>query len=316
MEPIPAIILAGSDRDPAALPEAGRGQTSLSGYKGLDLQLDGRPLVRCVVDRVTSSGSFDPVYVAGPARVFRTADTGANLVDCEGKLSENVRCALAAVCPRHPGAPLAFLTCDVLPTAADLETAVASYRREAPCAVFFPLVRVPQDPGSLGVSFWKPSYRIVARKGEPATGVLPGHLVVVEPDRLRVELVCRLLDLAYQTRNQSLRRRRPVMIRGVLRELMRRDVGLILHRRLPRFTWTVLRATLAAGRELERGSLTRAHLEATLSTLMVNEGHGDRYVGHAVRVPIIDGLSLALDIDTEEEAQAAGAFACRDGPAG
>ncbi|MGB5295223.1 MAG: hypothetical protein WBP34_09760, partial [Thermoanaerobaculia bacterium] len=60
-QPIPLIILAGSDPEPVALPEAGADLHPLKGAKGMDLRIGGRPIIDLLLERVKESGCFDPV---------------------------------------------------------------------------------------------------------------------------------------------------------------------------------------------------------------------------------------------------------------
>ncbi len=76
--------------------------------------------------------------------------------------------------------------------------------------------------------------------------------------------------------------------------------------RLPNLTWGVLRAALPAAQLLNEGRATRARVEDTLRRMFVKYRHRKRYPQRRVHVPIVDGLSLALDMDTVEEAQASG----------
>jgi hypothetical protein len=73
---LPLVILGGSDRRAAALPEAAAGKHPLTGYKGVDVRLGGRPLVEVVAERFLASGAFEPVYVAGPEAVYRACAAG------------------------------------------------------------------------------------------------------------------------------------------------------------------------------------------------------------------------------------------------
>ncbi|NIM62385.1 MAG: hypothetical protein GTN89_11365, partial [Acidobacteria bacterium] len=52
--------------------------------------------------------------------------------------------------------------------------------------------------------------------------------------------------------------------------------------------------------------ITLAQLEHVLADLLIQNDH-IREVGRRVRVPLVEQLSLALDIDTEDEALSCGA---------
>ena len=71
-------------------------------------------------------------------------------------------------------------------------------------------------------------------------------------------------------------------------------------------TWSVLSVGIRAARELGEGNITRGRLEHALRRIFVTSRHRRRYPERRVSTPIVDALSLALDIDTEEEAHAAG----------
>ena len=54
------------------------------------------------------------------------------------------------------------------------------------------------------------------------------------------------------------------------------------------------------------GTLLRTELEAAVSKIALRARHRRRFPGRGVRLPILDGLTLAADIDTVEEAQEVG----------
>lgn len=81
--------------------------------------------------------------------------------------------------------------------------------------------------------------------------------------------------------------------------------------RLPNLTWTVLHSGLPAVRELKAGTITRAHLEDAIRRIIVTTRHRRRSPERRVLMPVVEGLSLALDIDTGEEAREMGAGLAR-----
>jgi hypothetical protein len=299
------VILAGSDRRPVVLPADARHEHPLSGYKGVDVVIGGRTLVETVIDRVRATGCFDPVYLVGPAAAYGRIPHVA-LIDADGSFGENIETALRTVSRAHPGSPVAFITCDILPSTATLCELLADYDRQPPCDLWFPLVRAPQDRQRLGVSAWKPGYRVVPAAGQAAVNVLPGHLVLVDPAALRVEFVCRLGQLAYRTRNRPINYRRTVLVRGLAGALLYQDLRHLLAGRAPNVTWSVLTAGIAAARKLKAGTILRSELEDALRKIFITARHRKRNPDRRVRLPIVEALSLALDIDTEEEARAAG----------
>jgi len=194
-----------------------------------------------------------------------------------------------------------------LPDLDTLERLVAQYRAAAPCDGFLPMIRAPEDRAALGVSAYKPTYRVLPEMGGAAVGVLPCHLAVVDVRALRMNFIYRVMRLTYRTRNRPIEYRRSVMLRGIIFELLFQDLRHLLGMRLPNLTWTVLHTGLPAVKALKAGSITRAHLEDAIGKIFVTARHRDRYPERRVLMPVLEGLSLALDIDTEEEAREMGA---------
>src|SRR5262245_29528524 len=155
---LPLVILGGSDRRAAALPEAAAGKHPLTGYKGVDVRLGGRPLVEVVAERFLDSGGFSPVYVAGPEPVYRDLNLRATLIPTDGSFGRNVKVAMDRMRAAHRGARMAFTTCDILPDAADLARVTELLAGEASADVWFPLISVRAGAAGLGASAWKPSY--------------------------------------------------------------------------------------------------------------------------------------------------------------
>jgi hypothetical protein len=309
---IPIVILAGSDRRPGDLPSTVRDKHPLSGYKGVDVHIGGRTLIEVLIERLERSERFLPIYVAGPSSVLRPVRGRGKLIDCDGTFGKNVQASIETVHADHPNRPMAFITCDVLPEVETLVTLLEDYDSETPCDLWFPLIHAPEDRGSLGASAWKPAYHIVPNEGQPAVGILPGHLLIVDPAALRLKFLYRLAQLAYRTRNRPIDYRRGVMVRGVVLELLYQDLWHLLTLRAPTLTWTVLSVGISTARELREGRITRARLEYALRRILVTSRHRRRHPERRGRLPIVEGLSLALDIDTEEEARAAGGnFATR-----
>ena len=306
--PPPLVLLAGSDSRPARLTEAGRGYRALTGFKAASLKIDGRPLVRCILDRLAESGRFSDLYVAGPSRVYAGLVDGARLVDCNDRLEGNLRAAFEAVREDHPHGPIAFLASDILPEPGTIRAVMERYADDAPCDVFFPLAEVPEDAAALGPSAWKPQYRIRPDAESRPSTILPGHLVIVDPDALRIGLVYRLIALSYRTRNRPIGGRGLAMLRGVLMTVLREDLRQLFTLGLPDLTAAVIADGAAVVMGLRSGNMIRERLERAVRRVVVSSGHRRRYPRREVRLPILAGiLSLARDIDTEEEARAIGA---------
>jgi len=303
---IPIVILAGSDRLPPVMPETARDKHPLAGYKGIEVRIDGRPLIAAVVDRIRASGAFGPIYVIGPAAAYECVRGSATLVESDGTFGQNLQSGIEFCREAHPRTPIGFMTCDVLPDVEALRELMDQYWKQAPCDVWFPLIKAPAETKALGASAWKPAYRIVPEDGQEAIPVLPGHLIVADLDALRLRFVFRLADAIYRTRNRPIHARRWVMVRGTVVALLYQDLLHLLGGRMPSLTWSILSTAISAGRQLRAGTITRARLSETLRKIMVNHRHRKSYPERGVSLPIVNALSLALDIDTEEEARAAG----------
>jgi hypothetical protein len=313
MEPetLPLVILGGADRTPADLPEEGRNKHPLAGYKGAALRVGGKLLVQVLADRFRHTGRVSTVFVVGPERIYRPLGLDLEIVDSDGTYGENLKAAVDAVARVHPGSAVAFTTCDILPDTATLRALLDHWAAHAPCDAWFPLIRVPTDRRLLGQSAWKPSYRVVPEPGAPAVEVLPGHVVVADPPALRLGLLYRLLQIAYQTRNRPIEHRRAVMMRKVVLVLLYRDLMNLLRFRLPNLTVSVIRAGLGIARNLRSGAITQEQLEDALRRMFVKYAHRRRHPDRRVVLPILEGLSTAKDIDTEEEAAELGAEVAR-----
>jgi hypothetical protein len=135
---------------------------------------------------------------------------------------------------------------------------------------------------------------------------LPGHIAITDPDGLREPFVYHLIQVGYQTRNRPIGERRGVMVRGVVRELLARDLLGLVRLRPPTLTLGVLAAGIGAAGGLKAGTITRRGLERALERILISRAYRRAHPGLGVRTPLVDVLSLALDIDTEEEARAAG----------
>ncbi len=301
--PVPLVILGGGDRRPVRLPAEGRGKHPLTGYKGLDLRIGGRRLIELVLERMRACGSFDPIFVAGPAEAYRAAGLEARLIDTNSSFGVNIGAALEAASAARPGSAIAFTTCDILPEARDLDAAMREFRQGEPYDLWFPLVRVPADRSLLGASAWKPRYRFREAPGREQVEILPSHLIVVDPEALRLDFVFRLMGAGYRCRNRSVLYRLALLFGTFLATIVAHDLGRIVRGRRPTRVRDILLSGSAGAMRLGRGNAPVAEIEDAVRGIFVRREHRDRYPERRVRMPFVDGLSLALDIDTEEEAR-------------
>lgn len=310
----PIIVLGGRDARAGALPEGVEGLHALAGYKGAAVHIDGRALIECVVERFEQSGEFASIYIAGPHSVYGERRGGTAVIDVTGSIDETLRAGIEAVSRAHPGVPLALTTCDVLPDVETLAQVMAQFRAAPPCDGFLPMIRAPEDAAALGASTYKPTYQVVPEAGGVPVEVLPCHLAVVDVGALRMDFIYRVMRLIYRTRNRPIAYRRRVMLSGIILELLYQDLRHLLGLRLPNLTWTVLRSGLPAVEALKAGTIAQSHLEDAIRRIFVTARHRSQFPERRVLMPVVEGLSLALDIDTLEEAAAMGADMETRGP--
>jgi hypothetical protein len=305
---IPLIILGGSDRKASRLPPTGQDKHPLAGYKGIDIRIGDRYLIEEVVDRFQANGSFGPIYIAGPARIYKAARFQVPIIDTDGSFGDNIRRGIEAVREEVAPGPIAITTCDILPEPDQLEVALAAYRKSAPCGIWFPMIEVPEDQESLGAFGWKPTYRIPRREGDVAKHYLPGHLVFFDPKATRLRFTYRMVGGGYQTRNRSITYRRWNLLMRVLLGLLTQDLARLFTFRIPNVTWTIVRAGMPASHKLREGTLSSEEVDTKLTLVFLKNRHQRQHPDQGVRVELLaNALSLAEDIDTLEEARARGA---------
>lgn len=301
---LPLLILGGRDRRGTVLPEEGRDKQPLKGYKGADLLIGGRPLVEVAIERWHATGAFDPIYIAGPARVYDPLGLDAVVVDTDGELGDNLRAGNERIEADHGECQLAVTTCDILPDPGELAAAVEDLRRHQPLDFWMPLCPVP-DPAALGASAWKPKYWV--RSPEPpfteAVPILPGHLMIGTPAILRLRFLYQLFDQLYRTRNRPIAYRRMVMTRSLLGSLIKEDLKHLLSLRLPYITFGVVYNVLMLVSKIAAGAVSTKDFEDHLRKAFLRRQHRRDHPDRRGRVVIMPCLSLAKDIDTVEEAR-------------
>ena len=301
---IPLIILAGNDPRPPQLPSGSEDLHPIVGAKAVDLRVGGRPLISWVLERTQASPAFGAVYVGGSRAAFEgVALGGAEMIDTDGSFGENIRTTLVVVVARHPGQPVAFLTCDVLPEPEELTCLMADYGAHAPVDFWFPVVIAPQDEEKLGASAWKPRYRVAHERGGEPHSLLPAHILIVDPAALRLPLLFRAFELAYSTRNQRVLPRLFRMVRSLVASLIGQDIRLLFRGTLPTVTLSVIGNGIALGVRLHRGVMSAEELSERFQKMFVRRRHRKANPDRKGRVFLVDALSLAKDIDTVEEAR-------------
>jgi len=254
------------------------------------------------MERVRVSAHFDPVYVAGPRQVYGPLVDASCVIDTDGSFGENIQRSLAVVQASHPAANVAFCTSDVLPEAGAIDRVMQQYWQGPPCDFWFPLVDCGAVEPQLGASAWKPRYRMVLGSGDTVQ-TLPSHLAIVDPRAIRRAFIFDLFQSGYETRNRPVAYRCNVMVRRLLWRMLKEDLTELARLHLPAVAVSSLWTGVRAATKLRRGVLTRAELEHTLRVLFISREHRRRHPERRVVLPITSELSLALDIDTEEEAR-------------
>ena len=300
-EKIPLVILAGSAKQGETV--ADEHSHRLYGPKGLKIRLAGRPLIDVIIERFRQNGVFDPIFIAGPANRYGESRGPATVIDTDADFGRNIRAALDSVVARlSPGATM-FTTCDVIPDPAELEALVADYRSHTPLDFWFPQIRVPERMSSHTLLADKRQYLVIPEGGSEPVKVLPSHLVMVDPTALRLTLIFKSFQLAYRSRTRAVFPRFVYITSGVLWFLIRRDVRNLFRLRPPLLTPIVMFNAALMSHRLGTGQITQRQLETHLHQIFGNEPHRRLYRNRTGRVPVLDGMSLALDIDTEEEAE-------------
>lgn len=297
---LPLFILAGSDEHRANMPRAMRGGDMLEGYKGAIRLPNGLPLVAEVVRRFRDTDRFQDPVLIGPARIYRALELDCEVIDSEGDLSRTLARTIAAIHERvgvqHP---VAITTCDILPSAVELTQLLDHhYEPSHECVFWGQLARA--KPPSMGASSWKHGYRIT-HDGEASDRLYPGHLTIVRPDALRVDLTIRLLHLAYRHRNMPLLRRAVMMSLRGLGMLLWQDLRNLPLLQLPILTVTIPYVCWSAYMAYRNGHLSVTEFESAVMRLFVRRSHRHRNAGHPVVFAVTDILSLAKDLDTKEE---------------
>jgi hypothetical protein len=308
---IPIVVLAGSDRKMGFTPAAARGMTFVVGYKGADLRFGGRPLADLLVERVRRSGAFGEVYLAGPRRIYDGL-VACPIIDTDGHIGENIQAAVRHIRGRHGDqARVALIACDILPSAGEIRELAdlladgcladpppSRPGARPPAALAISIIRADQD---LGASSWKPKYGVRPAPGADPIPVLPGHLGIAWPSRLRMGLLHRLFSLAYRERNRGYSSRRRAILLRIVGTLLRRDLLNVLRLQPPTLTWSVLRHGLGTYSRWRRGTLDLEGFALGVGAVLVRRQHFRRERANAVRVVTSGLLSFAKDLDTVEE---------------
>ncbi|MEM1179170.1 MAG: hypothetical protein AAGM22_12550 [Acidobacteriota bacterium] len=297
------IVLGGRDRrDAYHRPDGAEPaeMNPLRGYKGIALQIDGQPLVSVIIERMAATGVFSPIWIAGPARLYHQAVPGVRVIDTDSSFGDNLRTAVETVREELDAEYVAVTTADILPDPDELQLAARDLVRHVPLDFWMPHVPIE---ASLGSSDWKPRYGM-RPPGEPAPlGTLPGHLVVGNLDSIRFDFVYRLFDLFYQTRNRPVLPRTASVAKGIIAHMLREDLAALATGKAPYALFTVFREGVMLALNIASQKATTRDLEDRIRKISMRRDYRRLFPNRRGRIAVLDVMSLARDIDTEEEAR-------------
>jgi hypothetical protein len=282
---------------------SGADKHPVSGPKGLAIQLGGKPLIDRLLVRLKEADAFDPIFIAGPASAYGESRDGVEVIDTDGSFGQNIAVSVAFARERCPGRPLAVTTCDILPDPEEMERMLADYRAHVPLDFWFPMILAPADRKVLGASAWKPQYRMTPTGGGDPIAILPGHLVVVDPESIRQGFINRSFELAYRSRNRPLLYRSFFIVGHLLLYLLGKDLRQILNLRVPAVTLAVIYQAIMMSHKLRWGTMTPEELARRFRMVFVRSRHRRKFPDRGGRLPLIDAISFAKDMDTQEEAE-------------
>jgi hypothetical protein len=297
------LLLAGRDHGTTNLPEAGREHRVLRGYKSMELIIAGKPLMVHLIERLRATGAFDPIFIAGPAKVHGELQDMARIVDTDGNFGENIQLGLAAMRAQCPESSLvACMTSDLLPDPDELQLLVDDFHRHQPLDFWYNLCRAEPEQ-SFGTSSWKPKYLVRPEGEETAIPTLPGHLVIANPDALYTDFIYPLFERAYRTRNRPAWRRLEVLWKAFT-ALFLKDLRRALTCRVPDVIWGMVGHGIPLiYKIITPNGIAQHEMEDRLRRMWVRTSHRWRHPKRRGRIAIYATPSFARDIDTEEEAR-------------
>lgn len=129
---------------------------------------------------------------------------------------------------------------------------------------------------------------------------------MVHPQACRRPLVYRCFDTAYRSRNRPpMFRFWFILVHGIC-HLLAEDLRRLVRLRPPTFWLRVLWNGIAIARSLRAGNMIPEVNAERISRILIRDEYHRRSPDRLGRLVVIDGLSMAKDIDTEEEAKETG----------
>lgn len=197
-------------------------------------------------------------------------------------------------------APVAVTTSDILPTAEEFRRLLDESYLPHQDAVFWGQF-VAAKPEEMGASSWKPAYQFRPDHDRPPQNLYPGHVVIAQPDALRLPLAIHLLSLAYRYRNRDLHHRYAHMVARSLWRFLEEDVRNLFRVQLPVLTVSIPYHALNAFFKYRRGKASVGDFERAVAKGFLHR----KYLHHAQNRPVVFSLSpivsFGKDIDTIAE---------------
>ena len=272
----------------------------LTGFKGAKRLPWGRCLAAELIERIRQTDRFHEPLLIGPRRIYADL-VDVPVVDVEGSLAATLQQAIEAIRRRFcMSAPVAVTTSDILPTTEEIRRLLDESYLPHQDALFWGQL-VAAEPAAMGVSSWKPSYYFRLDEDSPPQNMYPGHLVIVRPDALRLDLTIHFLRLAYRYRNRELHQRHVRMVVRSLWRLIQEDLKNLAAFQLPILTVSIPYHALAAFFKCRRRKATMADFERAVAKGFLHRKHLSDAHGRPVVFSVSSTLAFAKDIDTAAE---------------
>jgi len=297
---LPIIIFGGSDAHRDTIPDGFNAEDMLSGVKGAVQLPSGRCIAGELVERIRESGRFKDPILIGPRDAYEGV-LDCEIVDVQGDLLATIAAAQATVEQRYDLLqPVAISACDVLPTGDELRQLLEeAYDPHSTCGLWWQLVAA--EPSELGASGWKPSYRIATVPEEAPLTLYPGHLVIMRPAALRLEVYNRFLTLAYRYRNRGVYERVIRMTLRAMGTMIVADLRILASFHLSGRTFSVPYLAFQGYRKLRAQRLTVDDLETMAAKAIVEPAFQRRVKKGSIVFSVTRIQSFAKDIDTHAE---------------
>ncbi len=297
---LPILVLGGSDPGPDAVPQGMPPGQMLTGFKAAQPLPWGRCLVAEVIERLRQSGRFHEPLLVGPRRIYDGL-VDVTIADVEGNLAATLQRAVEAIGEHFcMSAPVAFITCDILPTVEEICRLLDESYLPYQDALFWGQF-IAAEPEAMGASAWKPSYHFRPDDEHPPQNFYPGHLVIARPDALRLPLAVYLLSLAYRYRNRDLRQRYVRMVARSLWRFLREDLRNLLRCQLPVLTVSIPYHALTAFFKYRRRTATVTDFERAVANGFLHRRHLHEAHDRPVVFSVSPIAAFAKDIDTIAE---------------